>query len=246
MLRFKLCLIQLFFTVCAINAQNKEMRPLETLLSDTTGWPLVKKWVAGAHNKVQLLPVEINKAKKALYNTQVTTRSPMGAVIYYTGGILVDDGWIRILGSGGNNILNRDIPGWNENKSITYKGLYAYLLIADDAAGGFFAINNGELGADVGNVYYLPPDGLNWESLERGYSGFLDFCFNSNLEKFYYGLKWKDWQKDVSTINGDKAYSFYPFLWTKEGKDINNVSRKVISTEELYKQKIEIQQQLSH
>lgn len=36
----------------------------------------------------------------ALLATQVTTRSPMGAVVYHTGGILVDHGWIRILGAG--------------------------------------------------------------------------------------------------------------------------------------------------
>ena len=39
-------------------------------------------------------------------------RSPLGAVVYETGGILVDGGWLRILGSG-NARLTRTLPGWN-------------------------------------------------------------------------------------------------------------------------------------
>uniref|UniRef100_UPI00406CCA9C DUF2625 family protein n=1 Tax=Mucilaginibacter sp. CSA2-8R TaxID=3141542 RepID=UPI00406CCA9C len=40
------------------------------------------------------------RAHETLYNLQLTTRSPMGAITYFTGGILIENGWIRILGSG--------------------------------------------------------------------------------------------------------------------------------------------------
>ena len=45
-----------------------------------------------ATNPVEVLPpVEANR-KPALVAVQVTTRSPLGAIIYDTGGILVDHG----------------------------------------------------------------------------------------------------------------------------------------------------------
>jgi hypothetical protein len=73
----------------------------------------------------------------------------MGAVIYHTGGILVDNGWIRILGSGSKKLPR--ILRHEQGKILC--GLWripAYVLIADDAAGGFFAINGGALGKDKG------------------------------------------------------------------------------------------------
>lgn len=75
--------------------------------------------------------------------------------------------------------LNRTLPDWNKGKSFNEFGERPpFLLIADDAVGGFFALNGGQLGKDPGKVYYLSPDNLQWESLNISYSDFLDFCFN--------------------------------------------------------------------
>lgn len=154
---FILCLLTL-----TIFAQNK-MRPLDQLINKSEpGWTLVQDWIGKAKNKVEVLPVDTVKAKDALFKTQVTTRSPMGAIVYSSGGLLVDGGWIRILGSG-HDRLNRTLPDWNKGKSFKEFGeAPAYLLVADDAAGGFFAINGGGLGSDAGKVYYLSPDNLEW------------------------------------------------------------------------------------
>lgn len=87
-----------------------KMRPLEQLINKTEpGWILIQEWISNAKNRVEILPCDTLKAKEALYKMQVTTRSPMGAIIYSSGGLLVDGGWIRILGSG-NIKLNRTIP----------------------------------------------------------------------------------------------------------------------------------------
>jgi len=81
-------------------SQNK-MRSVDELVNKTdSGWPLVQQWISSAKNKIEILSRDSIKAVNALYQTQVTTRSPMGAIIYYTGGIFIDNGWIRILGSG--------------------------------------------------------------------------------------------------------------------------------------------------
>jgi hypothetical protein len=234
----------LSFLTLAIFAQNK-MRPVEELINRTEpGWELVKQWIDSAKNKVEVLPCDTFKAKDALFKTQVTTRSPMGAIIYSTGGLLIDNGWIRILGSGSTK-LNRTLPDWNKGKSFKEFGEQpTFLLVADDVIGGFFAINGGLFGQDLGKIYYLSPDSLEWEPLDITYSEFLDFCFNSNLSDFYNGLRWNNWKTEVPQLDGNKTYSFFPYLWTKEGKDINKAKRNPIPVDEQFSFTIEMRKQL--
>jgi len=227
-----LVFLNLMFTIFG---QNR-MRPVEELINQTEpGWELVKQWIDSAKNKVEVLPCESMKAKESLYKIQVTTRSPMGAIIYSTGGILVDGGWIRILGSG-HPKLNRTLPDWNKGKSFNEFGeSMRFLLIADDAIGGLFAVNAGKFDQDnLGEVYYLAPETLEWESLDYTYSDFLNLCFNGDLDLFYKGFRWTNWKNDVSSLDGNSVFSFVPFLWTKEGKDIDNISRKPVPIEEHY------------
>jgi hypothetical protein len=233
----------LFITLNTFS-QNK-MRPVNELTNNKNlGWKDIQEWSAKATNKLEILPADPQKAKDALYQTQVTTDSAMGAVVYKTGGILVDDGWIRILGSG-NAKLDRSLPGWNKGKSFKEFGEKpAFLLVADDALGGFFILNGGALGTDLGKMYYLSPDNLQYEALDISYSEFLLFCFNNDLNKFYEGSRWEKWREEVSKLNGDKVFNFYPFLWTEEGQDINKTSRKIIPVEEQYGFNIDIRKQM--
>jgi hypothetical protein len=187
------------------------MRSLKELINrDDPAFPLVQQWVAAAVRPVELLPPS-DARENALLETQVTTRSPMGAVVYETGGIIVDRGWLRILGSG-HPRLTRTLSGWNVQRSN------GYYLIADDAVGGFFAINGGALGPDAGQLYYFAPDSLRWEPMGIGYSQFLQWTFSEKLDQFYTWIRWPGWQSDVSSLRGDRCYSFYPFLWSAEGK----------------------------
>ncbi|MGF6928543.1 hypothetical protein QFZ48_004043 [Chitinophaga sp. W2I13] len=243
MIRY-LIIVLLTLYALPMTAQNK-MRQVEELINKTDpGWIFVDEWIKSAKNKVEILPVDTSKAKDALYKTQVTTRSPMGAIIYMTGGLLIDDGWIRILGSGSSKI-NRTLPDWNKGKSFKEFGESpSFLLIADDAIGGFYLLNGGGLGKDLGNVYYFSPDNLEYEQMDLTYTQFLDFCFNNDLDKFYEGSRWTNWRDEVSKLNGDKVFNFYPFLWTKEGKDINENSRRAISIEEQYDFNLDMRKQL--
>ena len=236
----------IFFLLITLNAlAQNNMRKLEELINTKDpGWPFVQQMIDSATNQLQILPADSSKANDALLKIQVTTRSPMGAIIYNTGGILVDHGWIRILGSGCTTI-NRSLPDWNKGKSIQEFGqIPAYLLIADDAAGGFFAINGGAFGKDMGKTYYLSPDRLVWEPLNLTYSDFLYFCFNNDLNEFYQNLRWTNWTKDVVKLDGDKVFNFYPFLWSKEGKDIIKNSRKKIPVDEQFQFNIESRKRL--
>lgn len=211
------------------------MRTLQELINnDEPGWPIVQEWIKLAKNKVEILPCDKARAEKSLINTQVTTRSLMGAIIYETGGLLIDNGWIRILGSGGDR-MDRSLPEWNKGKTFNHYGeAPPYLLIADDAIGGLYALNGGFLGEDRGNIYYFSPDSLNWEPMNMGYSQFLLFCFETDMNRFYQGLRWKGWKEDVQALHPDHVYHFVPFLWTKEGKDIEQVSKRSIHVDQSY------------
>lgn len=121
----------------------------------------------------------------------------MGAIVHETGGILIDHGWLRILGSG-HARLTRTLPGWNKGKG---EGFY---LIADDAIGGFFALNGGVLGPDIQNAYYFTPDTLDWEPLGIGYSAFVQWACGGKLDAFYEWIRWERWEADTALLHGDR------------------------------------------
>lgn len=235
----------LVFFSLTTSAQNK-MEGLDELVNKTDpAWPLVQKWVDSAKNKVEILEADSVKAKEVLYNTQVSTYATLGAVIYNSGGIMIDNGWLRILGSG-NAKLNRSVSEWNKGKTIKEFGdKPAYLLIADDAVGGFFAINYGAFGEDLKYIYYLAPNSLKWEPLGLGYTEFIRFCFDSDLSLFYKGLRWSTWNQFIANLDGSKSYSFRPYLWTEGGMDIEKCTRKLVTTEELFKFNINKQKELN-
>jgi hypothetical protein len=212
------------------------MRPLHELIDkNDPALPLVRQWASEAARPVEILPPSVGR-EELLLQAQVTTRSPMGAIVYETGGILVDRGWLRILGSG-NDRLPRDLPSWNKGRCE------GFLLVADDAVGGFFAINGGALGADVKNLYYFAPDSLNWEPMGIGYSAFLQWAFSGKLDQFYEWIRWHDWEKDVQKLNGDRCFGFYPFLFTKEGEG-GRGQRAETSVEEAWDLQMDLRVQL--
>ena len=213
------------------------MKPLDQLINkQEPAWDFVKIWIKDAKNLVVVLPKDSVRADSALYQTQVTTRSPMGAIVYETGGILIDHGWIRILGSGCQR-LNRSLMDWNKDKSYHNVGeQLSFLLIADDVLGGFFALNAGGIAQEgIGKVFYFAPDNLKWEQTEMSYTDFLTFCFFGDIYKFYEGYRWTNWTTDIDTLDGNLGISIYPFLWSKEGQaDINTNSRKPVPMQELW------------
>jgi hypothetical protein len=225
------------FTVAGLlaSAQNGLVTsPEDFIKTNLSTKELVRQLIDSAKNKVEVLACDTTRSKDIWYQIYITRNSPMGVVASTTGGLLIDDGWIRILGSGSTR-LNRSLPDWNKGKSFNEFGdTTSFLLIADDVIGGFFAINGGFFGKEKGKIYYLSPDNLQWEDLGITYTDFLFFCFNGDLDKFYQGLRWNNWRQEVSKLGGDKVYSFYPFLWSKEGKDINKDTRKIIPIEEQY------------
>ncbi|KWO11224.1 hypothetical protein WM26_01675 [Burkholderia cepacia] len=202
------------------------MRPLDELVNEReSALPSLIEWSAAAPDRCEILPPS-GRNGEILSTLQVTTRSLLGAIAYSTGGLLVDGGYLRLLGSG-HPALPRDIVGWNQGRSS------GFLLVADDAVGGFFALNGGALGEDTGSVYYFAPDTLEWEPLGIGYGDFVRWSLGGTLSDFYASMRWPGWQADVQRLTTDQCFSFYPFLWTKEGS-VERSSRRAVDVAELY------------
>ena len=104
------------------------------------------------------------------------------------------------------------------------------LVVAYDAAGGFFALNTGRY-EDAGRIYYFAPDTLEWESTELAYSGFMAWLGKGDLEQFYQTFRWKGWQEQVRQLEADQVMSYYPPLRSAEG-DGENSSKSPISVKE--------------
>jgi hypothetical protein len=184
------------------------MRPLDQLINDAeSALPFVRETAQAVPGRCVIHPPSAT-ASEVLYRSQVTTRSPMGAIAFHTGGLSVLNGWLRILGSG-CPAIPRNLPGWNEGRS---SGFY---LVADDAFGGFFALDGGVLNAGNGTICYFSPRTLRWESLECTYTQFLSWAC-TDFRGFYDGMIWPGCEAAISNLGPDRCFFFYPPLWTAE------------------------------
>ena len=216
------------------------MKPLAELINTAEpGIDLVRSWLSEGSLPYEILPPSPDSGDR-LVETQVTTRSPMGAIVYETGGIIVDHGWLRILGSGGGR-LTRSLPQWNTDVLGSDRSAY---LVADDVLGGFFAINGGAFGDDLGSLHYLPYDGISWQALNVNYSQFLAWCVTSRMHDFYGDDRMPDWPERAASVALDQCWAFYPFLWTAEGS-IQGSSCKPVPALEAIGLKIDIMKQLA-
>ncbi|KAL1405769.1 hypothetical protein Q8F55_007442 [Vanrija albida] len=210
-------------------------RPLADLLSDDPALPELEQWIADSPSAVTLLPAP-EDAGAVLTALQVTTRSLLGTLAYSSGGVVVD-GWVRIWGGGSEQLPRRLVPPGASfvvppadgapAKDATAAGM---ILVGDDVAGGFFALDGGALG-DPGRIHYLGPDSLEWENLELGHGQWVAAMLSANVHDFYTALRWPTWKEDVRDVPGDRSFNFFPPLWTKEGSVASSDRRLVPATE---------------
>src|SRR5258708_12583522 len=134
----------------------------ELLVPNDSAWPIVQAWIQGAANTVEVLPPHPDSRGRALEAVQVTTRSPMGAIVYETGGIFIDHGWLRVLGSGHHRI-RRSLPEWNRGRSVSADGRsHGFFLVADDVVGGFYALNGAPFAPETAQIFFFAPYTLRW------------------------------------------------------------------------------------
>jgi hypothetical protein len=213
------------------------MRKVEELIDkQAPAIELLQQSVREAEVSCELLAPGAER-ETVLLAMHVTTPSTLGALAYDTGGLLIDDGWLRLLGSG-HPRLTRTLSAWNAGRA------QGYYLVGDDAAGGFFAINGGALGPELRSVYYWAPDSLEWECLDLGFTDFVSAFLTNRVAAFYEGLRWSTWRDDIKNLSGDRCFAFYPFLWAKEGSPEDSY-RKTVPVSEAFDMKVDIARQLS-
>lgn len=213
----------------------------ELINAQEPGWPTVQQWLAKARRPVEVLEVSARRAKDVLLALQVTTRSPMGAIAFQTGGLLVDGGWVRLLGGGGAR-MEGDLARWNGlGARPLVEAFEGATLVGHDALGGFFALDGGALGDGKGAACYLAPDTLEWQRLTDGYSALVVFLLQGDLAKFYGDHRWDGWEKDVAALSPDRGWAFEPPLFSEAEGVVR--TRRELPMEELLKMNLELADQ---
>jgi hypothetical protein len=191
-------------------------RKNEWISEDNHAWDELKELLNGGSNACVCLPAQRNEADFTLRRLGVSTASYLGTIAYETGGILVDSGWVCLLGSGGEGIQG-GLLSWNGlNNEDAAEPVPGMLVVAYDAAGGFFAMDTGRFGGS-GQIYYFAPDTMEWENTELAYSGFVHWLANGDLAQFYETFRWDGWQEEMTKLQSGQVFSYYPPLWSKEG-----------------------------
>lgn len=189
-------------------------------------WPHVQDWLRAAENGVEVLPPDVDQREETRTGIGVSLDSALGAVIQETGGILVDQGWLRILGSGSPRIPRRA------------RGDRKWVLVADDVVGGFFALHPPE-----GKVSYLAPDTLSWEPLDIGYSAWLRWCVTRELGSFYADYRARGWEERIRALEPHQCFMIVPLPWTT-GPSFYERSWKNTPVNEAYGLSLDFQAQL--
>lgn len=206
------------------------MRSFEELaVVDDPAWPVIEDAIASAIHPVTIVPSERSARELTLVRLQVTARSGLGALALETGGLLVDHGWLRVLG-GGEPPLNLATANGLETPPAEPP---AQLLVAFDVLGGKYAVNGGGLPGAPGEVCYFAPDELAWWPMEMGHLDFVVWSMSDRLEQFNAHLRWDGWGREVETLRLDQGMSVFPFPSTAEGHDLSKVSRQPVPVAEL-------------
>ena len=154
------------------------------------------------------------------------TSSYLGALARNTSGVIVDDGWLRLLGG---SSTPEGLPGLDQASS----GTTGLLVIAYDVLGGVFALDGGALGTGDGSVHHFSVDSLCWEDLELGHAAFVTRMLAGATASFYESLRWPGWQDDIATLQPRRGLSLYPHPFTAEGKDVGSASKRAVPMAEL-------------
>ncbi|MCM3337488.1 DUF2625 domain-containing protein [Paenibacillus sp. MER TA 81-3] len=196
-------------------------------------WAEIVSLFEQGSNDIVIMPVCPERAEETLQRLQVSERSYLGSIACHSGGVMVDRGWIKLLGSG-SELVYGDLLSWNGlGEDTRIAPLRGACVIAYDMAGGFFALNGGRFGEEEHSVYYFAPDTLEWENTELAYSEFLAWLANGDLELYYRTFRWSNWQEDAASMDANQVISYFPPLWSEEGS-AETSSRKAVHIEEIW------------
>ncbi|MEU6554404.1 DUF2625 domain-containing protein [Streptomyces sp. NPDC046915] len=225
------------------------MRELSQLIDvEEPAWPELRETLDASPVSVEVLPPDSDLGRASILQLRVTVRSYLGAVVLHCGGLLVDDGWLRVFGSPASGAAH-GVPGLAGINQFpgTFDPTWqpeTGLVVAHDVLGGVFALNGAALDSGApagaarpgapGEVVYFAPDSLRWEALGVGHSTWLAWLVSGALDEFYAGLRWPGWKEEIRALNSNQGLAFFPPLWSAEaGQDIPATSRRVVPMREL-------------
>jgi hypothetical protein len=204
--------------------------------SSVPAWPALQELVRRSSVPVTVLPVERDDGERTLFRLQVASSTTLGALALETGGLLVDSGWLRLLGGGylGDDGMLADLAMANDlgdpEEDVPAPSVFT---VAQDILGGRFAVNNGALPGEPGKVCYWGPDTLEWTPLGITHTAFVEWALSGALAQFYQDLRWPDWVDEVKGVPPDQGLACYPFLFSDEGRDIAETLRIPVPFDEL-------------
>jgi hypothetical protein len=207
-------------------------RELEELVNvPEPAWPWLSELVANASADVVQCPASADAGAATLVRLQVSAASALGALALNCGGMLIDRGWLRMLGAGSTGLP--DLATANGLDDPEVGSAPGVLTVAYDVLGGRFAINGGDLPAAAGEVAYWGPDTLDWTPIGGGHSTFVQWALGGGLADFYQHLRWPGWQDEVSRLTPDFGIAIYPPLFSVEGRDPSQAHRRAVPLDEL-------------
>lgn len=216
---------------------DDRMRTVEELTATSDpAWPALETALL-SNPQINILPVSAAVGRDSLYRLQVSTRSRLGALALHTGGLLVDDGWLRVLGGGGE----RGLPSLAEVNGLPGdEQAPAALVVGYDVLGGRFEVNGPDPATigrpgEPGEVCYFGPDTLEWESLGAGHGAWLSWVAEGGTGQFYESLRWPGWQEETRGLPLSHGMTVYPFLWSREAhQDLAGTTRRPAPMAELF------------
>jgi hypothetical protein len=217
-----------------VSTKTPQERSLHDLLNaEDPAWTAVERSLQSASNLVEILTADPMDGQRAIQAIQAPVNTTMGAVALNAGGLLVDHGWLRVLGAG-HQRLPGSLLDWNGlGQTRAWRTVSGALVVAWDVIGGVFAVNGGGLPGPEGLMSYYAPDHHRWVETGFGYTSFLDWCAEGDLAGFYNHLRWADWEEDVLALRGDQAIHLWPQPWMISPFDPDGVARRVVAADAL-------------
>jgi hypothetical protein len=220
-------------------------RSLEQLVvEDDALRGFIEPQMAASDVDVDVVAPDPARSATSLQRLQVTTHSTLGALVFLTGGLRVDHGWLRIIGGPTETF---PFDPWSLASEFGLAGddpdRPDMLVVGVDVLGGVFGLDGGVLGS-AGQVFYFAPDSLSWERLGFGHPEFVAAMISSRVRTFYDSLRWVSWQADVGALEPSQGIAAYPPAWTVEGKSLDRVSRRAVPLTQIVSRAFEVARQL--
>lgn len=218
----------------------------ELLETADPAWPMLLRMIAAAGVSARLLPGGGVAGRREIEALQVSARSSLGACAYHMGGLLIDAGWLCVLGCGHEHGVWSITMATRHAKLGRRDGSPEGLVVGVDVLGGIFAVNGGFLSSvPLGRVAYFGPATLRWEDTGGGHWTWIDSMLDADFRsEFYQDLRWQGWEQEVKALQPGTGIAVYPPLYTRESRPLDMTRRTAVPLGELVSFAIDAGRQL--